>query len=104
MVTQSRGAFKRLLERRLVQRLPAIDSAPGDLPRGHQGPKRHGRRFRVGQGALGLDPALELAVQTFDGVGCAQGLPLPRRIAQEGEQPLAGLFQAVRRAPASEPP
>ena len=29
---------------------------------------------------------------------------MPRRIAQEGEQPLPRLFQAVRHAPAAEPP
>ena len=27
-----------------------------------------------------------------------QGLPLPRRIAQKGEQPIAGFLQAVRHA------
>ncbi len=67
MVTQSCGEVKRLLDRGLVEGLPAIDLAHGDLPRGHQGPEQHGRRFRVGQRALGLDPALELPVQAFDG-------------------------------------
>ena len=104
MVAQSGSEVNRLLDWRLVQRLPAIDAAHGDLPRGHQGPEQHGRRFRVGQRALGLNPALELPVQAFDGVGGPQGLPLPRWIAQEGEQPLLCLFQAVRHAPASEPP
>ena len=72
MVAQSGGEVNRLLDRRLVQRLPAIDAAHGDLARGHQGPEQHGRRFRVGQRALGLHPALELPVQAFDGVGGAQ--------------------------------
>jgi len=61
----------------------------------HQGPEQHGRRFRVGQRALGLDPTLELSVQAFDGIGGAQGFPLLKRIAQEGEQLIAGLLQAV---------
>ena len=73
MVTQSCGEVKRLLDRGLVQRLPAIDAVHGDLPRRHQRPEQHGCGFRVGQRALGLDPALELPVQTFDGVGCPQG-------------------------------
>ncbi len=80
MVAQSGGEVNQLLDRRLVQRLPAIDAAHGDLPRGHQGPQQHGRRFRVGQRALGLHPAPELSVQAFDGVGGAQGLQLLRRI------------------------
>ena len=67
MVTQSCGEVKRLLDRGLVQRLPAVDPPHGDLPGGHQGPEQHGRRFRVGQRALGLDPPFELSVQTFDG-------------------------------------
>ena len=67
MVAQSGGEVNRLLDRRLVQRLPAIDAAHGDLPRGHQRPEQHGRGLRVGQGAWGLDPALELPVQPFDG-------------------------------------
>jgi len=60
MVAQSGGEVNRRLDRRLVECLPATDAAHGDLPRGHQGPEQHGRRFRVGQGALGLHPALEL--------------------------------------------
>ena len=86
MVIQSCGEVKRLVGCGLVEGLPTIDAAHGNLPRGHQGPEQHGRRFRVGQRALGLDPTLELSVQAFDGVGGAQGLPLPRRIAEEGEQ------------------
>ncbi len=84
MVAQSGGEVNRLLDRRLVECLPAADAAHGDLPRGHQGPEQHGRHFRVGQRALGLHPALELPVQAFDGVGSPQRLPLPRRIAHEG--------------------
>ena len=67
MVAQSSGEVNRLLDRRLVQRLPATDAAHGDLPRGHQGPEQHGRRFRVGQCALGLHPALELPVRRLLG-------------------------------------
>ena len=36
MVAQSGGEVNRLLDRRLVQRLPAIDAAHGDLPRGQR--------------------------------------------------------------------
>ncbi len=67
MVAQSGGEVNRLLDRRLVERFPAIDAAQGDLPRGHQGPEQHGRRVRVGQRALGLHPALELSVQAVGG-------------------------------------
>ncbi len=67
MAAQSGGEVNRLLDRRMVERLPAIDAAQGDLPRGHQGSEQQGRRFRVGQRALGLHPALELPVQVFDG-------------------------------------
>ena len=52
MVAQSGGGVNRLLERRLVQRFPAIDAAQGELPRGHLGPEQHGRRVRVGQREL----------------------------------------------------
>ncbi len=52
MVTQSGGGVNRLLDRRLVQRFPAIDAAHGVLPRGHQDPEQHCRRFRVGQRAF----------------------------------------------------
>ena len=104
MVTQLSGEVKRLLDRRLIQSWPANDAAHGDLPLGHLCPEQHDRRVRIGQRPLGLHPALELSVQAFDGVGGPQGLPLPRRLAQESEQPLPRLFQAVRHAPASEPP
>jgi len=84
MFTQSCGEVKRRLDRRLIQRLPTIDPAHGDLPRRHQRPEQHGRRFRVGQRALSLNTALELPVQTFDGVGGPQGFPLRSRIAHRG--------------------
>ncbi len=48
MFAQSGGEVNRLLDRRLVECLLATDAAHGDLPRGHQGPEQHGRRFRVG--------------------------------------------------------
>jgi len=37
MITQSSATFKRLLDRCLAQRLPAIGSAHGGLPQGHKG-------------------------------------------------------------------
>src|SRR5208282_2903 len=42
-----------------------------------------------------LDAALELLVQALDGVRGADRLPLARREAGEGEQPVARLLQAV---------
>ncbi len=52
MVTQSGGGVNRLLDRRLVQRFPAIDAAHCDLPRGRQGPEQHDCRIGVGQRAF----------------------------------------------------
>ena len=59
MVTQSGGGVNRLLDRRLVQRFPAIDAAHGVLPRGHQGPEQHSRCFRVGQRAFRIQELAE---------------------------------------------
>ena len=58
MFTQSCGEVKRRLDRRLIQRLPTIDPAHGDLPRRHQRPEQHGRRFRVGQQDTALFPTI----------------------------------------------
>src|SRR5215472_12462615 len=47
---------------------------------------------------------LKLLVQPFDGVGGAHAFPLARRQPREGEQPLAGLLQAVGDGAMLEPP
>jgi hypothetical protein len=53
---------------------------------------------------LGLDPPLELLVQALGGVGGPRRLALARGQAGEGEQPLAGLLEAVGNCPALQPP
>ncbi len=53
---------------------------------------------------MGLDAALELFVQSFDGVGCSDRFPLVARKAHEGEQAIAGFLQAVGDGAAFEPP
>src|SRR5487761_1253761 len=78
-----------------VKRLPAIDLAQRDLTAGEQRPKHHAGRVRTRQHALRLDAPLELLVQPLDSVGCTDGTPLRRRIAQEREQPLAGLLETA---------
>ncbi len=64
-----------------MEGVPAVDPSQVDLAAGQQGPEQHAGGFGGGQDALDLDPALELLVQALDGVGCAQGFPLARRIA-----------------------
>ncbi len=86
MFIQSCGEVNRLLAGHMLESLPAINPAHGDLARRHQRPEQHGRGFRRRQGALGLDAALELLVQAFEGIGGAQRSPLPGRIAQEGAE------------------
>src|ERR1019366_7221896 len=49
-------------------------------------PRQHG---------LGLDPPLELFVQSLDCIRCPDRFPLAFREAREGEQLVAGLFQAI---------
>jgi hypothetical protein len=44
---------------------------------------------------LCLDPPIELLVQPLDRIDGACAFPLTRRQTREGEQPLAGLLQAV---------
>jgi hypothetical protein len=47
------------------------------------------------QHGLRLDPLFELLVQPLDRIGRARVAPLARRQSCEGEQPIAGLLQAV---------
>jgi hypothetical protein len=74
------------INKRLGERGPAVDFSHSDLARGKQRPEQHGGGVGGGQDGLGLDPALELLVQAFDGVGGSRTLPLARRQAGEGEQ------------------
>ena len=90
--------------RRLAEALPAVDLAHGDLARGEQRPEQHGRGLGRGQHGLRLDAALELLVQPLDRVRRPRRLPLARGQAGEGEQPLAGLLQAVGDRAALQPP
>jgi hypothetical protein len=48
-----------------------------------------------GRTCLGLEPALELLMQPFDGVGCACALPLAERQSGESEEPITGFLKAV---------
>jgi hypothetical protein len=85
----------------VIEGRPAVDPAQGDLARGEQRPQQHRGSLGTGQQALGLDPTLELLVETLDGIGGAQRAPLLGRVGHEGEQALAGFLQALgdRRAP-----
>ena len=60
----------------LREGFPAIDLAHLDLAGGEQRPEQHGHGLCAGQHGLGLDPAPELPVQPFDGVGRARRFPL----------------------------
>ena len=72
------GEGNGLIGHRLGERWPAIDLSHRDLARGEQRPEQHGGGVCRGQDGLGLDPALELLVQPFDGVGGPGTLPLAR--------------------------
>src|SRR5512132_1681368 len=86
------------------KRLPAVDLAHGDLSGREQRPKQHSCGLRRRQDGLGLDAALELLVQPFDGIGGARRAPLAGRQAGEGEQPVTRFLQAVGDRPALQPP
>ena len=66
-----------------------------DLSGGEQRPEQHGRGLGLGQDGLGLDAAAELLMQPLDGVGRAGRFPLAGRQTREGEEPVAGFFEAV---------
>jgi hypothetical protein len=53
---------------------------------------------------LRFDPPLELLVKSLDGVGVPGAAPLARRQSDEGEEPVAGFFQAVGDRAVLEPP
>jgi hypothetical protein len=53
---------------------------------------------------LRLDAPRELPVQSLDGIGGSDGLPLALREAKEREESLAGFLQAVGDGAALEPP
>ena len=89
---------------RALEGLPTVDPAHGDLTGRQQRPEQHGGGLGTGQQALRLDPPLELLVQAFDGVRGPRRTPLLGRVAHEGEQALAGFFQARRDRPAAKLP
>src|SRR5262249_8894967 len=74
-----RGEVNWLINGFCRERFPAIDLAHVDLSRGEQSPEQHGRGVRGRQHGLGLDPTLELLVQSLDGIGGACALPLTWR-------------------------
>src|SRR6516225_5079611 len=94
-VIRSCGEVNDRIGRLLGETLPAVDLAHCYLSRGEQRPEQHGGGFGAGQDGLGFDAALELLVQALDGVRGSDRLPLAGREAGEGEQPVAGLLQAV---------
>src|SRR6516165_1619918 len=104
MFVSSGGEVKVLPGRWNMERVPAVDAAQADLPAGEQGPEQHASGFGAGQQALRLDAPLKLLVQPLDGIGAPDRLPLLRRIAQEGEEPRAGLLQAIDDGLALQPP
>jgi hypothetical protein len=74
------------------------------LPRGEQSPEQHRGGFRRWQNGLRFDPAFELFMQAFDGVGGSDRFPLALREAGEGKQFVAGLLQTVGYGAAFQPP
>src|SRR5882672_12082098 len=102
--TRSGSLNKSLLSRGDVKALPAVDLAQRDLTAGHQGPEEHASGGGAGQQALCLDAALELFVQSLDGIGGADRAPLLGWEAQEGEEQLPGLLQTVGDGAALEAP
>src|SRR5829696_1770444 len=84
--------------------LPAVDPPHMDLARREQRPEQHRGAFCRGQDGLGFDPALELLVQAFDGIGGARALPLARGQPRECEQVAAGFLQAVGDGAVPKPP
>src|SRR6266542_2889416 len=57
-----------------------------------------------GSHRLRLDPSLELFVQTLDRIGGPGAAPLARRQPREGEEAIAGFFEAIGHRPTLEPP
>jgi hypothetical protein len=95
-VTSSCGEVNHLIGRLLGKARPTIDLAHDDLSGSQQGPEEHGGGFRAGQDGLGFDPALELLVQTLDGVRRSDRFPLALREAYGGKR-----VKVNRRSPAS---
>jgi len=54
--------------------------------------------------SVGIDPALELFVQSFDRIRSPDRFPSAHREAREGEEPVTRLFQARSGRRAFQPP
>ena len=91
----SGSEVNRLVSEFLGEGLPPVDFAHGDVTRGEQCPEQHGCGLGRRQHGLGFNPALELFMEPFDGVGGANTLPLAARQPGEGEEPVTGLIEAV---------
>jgi hypothetical protein len=75
--SRSCGAVNHLIGRFFSEALPAVHLTHRDLTRSQQSPEQHRRGFRRGQCGSGLDPPLELFVQTFN----SHRRPFPPRVA-----------------------
>ena len=103
-VNGSSDKIKNLLGRGDVKASPTVDLAECNLPACQQGPEEHAGGFGAGRHALSLDAPLELLMQALDGIRGANRLPLLVREAQEGEELVSGLFEAVSNRAALETP
>src|ERR1700738_4777111 len=65
-ITASCGEVNDLIGRLLGEASPAVHLAHRDLARSQQSPEQHRGSFRGRQDGLGLDPSLELFMQTFN--------------------------------------
>ena len=84
--------------------MPAIDLAHVDLSGSEQCPKQHGGGIGRWQHGLGLDPSLELLVQSLNGIGGAHAAPLTWWQTREGEEQVTSFLQAVGDGAVLEPP
>jgi hypothetical protein len=78
--------------------VPSVDLAHDYLTGSKKRPEEHSGRIRRGQHRLGLNSPFEFLMQAFNSVGRASALPLARRKAREGEEPIASFVQVLRTA------
>jgi hypothetical protein len=88
----------------LSLRFRAIHIAHRDLTRSWRSPEQHRRSFGLGQHGLGLGSPLELFVQTFNWIRCANRFPLALRETREDEQLFARFLQSVGDRATIQPP